>query len=352
MDTVANHDLFMRRCHTLATLGSGHVAPNPLVGCVIVKNGAIIGEGYHRKYGGPHAEVDAIMSVKNRSQLKGATLYVNLEPCNHHGKTPPCTESIIDAGISEVIIGNVDPNPIVSGSGIAFLKSKGLNVFTGVLEQDGLFLNRRFFTYHLKKRPYVILKWAKSKDGYIAPDASFRKNTIGPYWISNEKSRLLVQKWRGEEQAIMVGKGTIEADDPSLTCRYPNGENPIRIIIDPELSLGKRYKVFSDSGKVIVLNLKMSAHDGNCHYLKFEHRNAQSILKALYQEGIQSVIVEGGTNTLSFFIEENLWDESRVFTGQSIFNSGIKSPVLRFKASDTLAIDGDVLGLYLNKSAN
>ncbi|MFM7079919.1 MAG: bifunctional diaminohydroxyphosphoribosylaminopyrimidine deaminase/5-amino-6-(5-phosphoribosylamino)uracil reductase RibD [Bacteroidota bacterium] len=352
MDVVANHDLFMRRCHTLALLGLGHVAPNPLVGCVIVKNGEIVGEGYHHQYGHRHAEVDAISSVKDQSQLIGATLYVNLEPCNHHGKTPPCTEAIIAAGISKVMVGNVDPNPLVAGSGIDFLKNNGLEVTSGILERHGMFLNRRFFTFHTKKRPYVILKWANSNDGFMAPDESVRQKNRQPYWISNEKSRFMVQKWRGEEQAIMVGKKTVESDDPALTCRYPNGKNPIRIIIDPKLSLSKEYKVFSNHDKVIVLNQKYNSLKGNCQYLIFEHRNAQSILSALYHVGIQSVLVEGGSNTLSFFLLENLWDECRVFTGKGNLGAGIKAPNLHLEKSESLDIEGDELDIYVNKKAN
>lgn len=352
MANALNHELLMRRCFTLASLGLGQTAPNPLVGCVIVKDGEIIGEGFHRKYGEQHAEVNAMSNVKDQSKLLGSTIYVNLEPCNHHGKTPPCTESVVKAGVSKVIISNVDPNPLVAGSGIRYLTDKGIEVITGVCDQEGAYLNRRFLVYHKHKRPYVILKWAQTSDGFIAPVDSSRKISMEPFWISCETSRLLVHKWRSEEQSILVGRKTIEMDNPALTCRYPGGINPIRIAIDPDLKIKKSKQIFDRPGRVIVLNRLRSETSENIQYLKFKNSNARSVLDALYQEGIQSVLVEGGTHTIKQFIQEDLWDECRIFTSPNKLEKGIKSPIINRKPDDTIEISDDRLDLYLNKRHN
>lgn len=352
MVTAQNHEILMRRCFTLASLGLGQTAPNPLVGCVIVKDGEIIGEGFHRKFGERHAEVDAMSNVKEQSMLVGSTIYVNLEPCNHHGKTPPCTEAVVKAGVSKVIISNVDPNPLVAGSGIRYLKERGVEVVTGVCDQEGAYLNRRFLVYHKQKRPYVILKWAQTSDGFIAPLDSLRKNSLEPFWISCETSRLLVHKWRSEEQSILVGRKTIEMDNPALTCRYPGGINPIRIAIDPELKIAKSKRIFDRPGRVIVLNRLKSEISENIQYLKLQLTNAYSVLDTLYQQGIQSVLVEGGTHTIMQFIQDNLWDECRIFTSPTKLEKGIKSPSIKREPDDTIEVSNDRLDLYLNKMLN
>ncbi|MFM7054891.1 MAG: bifunctional diaminohydroxyphosphoribosylaminopyrimidine deaminase/5-amino-6-(5-phosphoribosylamino)uracil reductase RibD [Bacteroidota bacterium] len=343
---------FMRRCFELATRGIGYVAPNPMVGCVIVNNNQIIAEGYHENFGGHHAEVNALQYFNQLQDIErqGAVMYVSLEPCNHYGKTPPCSEAIIKSGISKVVVSNLDPNPLVAGTGLAKLKSAGLTVRHGFLEDEGAFLNRRFFVYHQKKRPYIILKWATSSDGFMAPLANERKNEKQPFWISSEPSRKLVQKWRSEEQAILVGKNTVMEDNPRLTSRHPGSKNPIRIIIDPTLSLGTELNVFQEQGRVLVLNNKQDSKVNQLEYLRFKKNDLSDLLHVLYKSGIQSVIVEGGKFTLDRFIESGLWDESRVFTASHDLNSGLKAPTLIAKPFITERIDKDVLDIFYNKT--
>jgi len=343
---------YMRRCFELASRGLGHVAPNPMVGCVIVKNGEIIAEGYHKKFGDHHAEIDALLKLDkpNAKDMHDLVMYVSLEPCNHHGKTPPCTEAIIKSGIPKVVVSNLDPNPLVSGSGIERLKSSGLVVNHGILKEEGAFLNRRFFMFHQKKRPYIILKWASSADGFMAPTANVRSKEKQPFWISSESSRKLVQQWRAEEQAIMVGKNTVIEDNPRLTSRFPGGNNPIRIIIDPELSLNSEFQVFHEQGSVLVLNNKVEVIRDNVAYLRFKKNDLEDMLHVLYRSGIQSVIVEGGKFTLERFIETGLWDESRVFNAPHDLTSGLPAPSINGKPDFTEKIEEDVLQVFYNKS--
>lgn len=344
--------MYMRRCFELASRGAGHVAPNPMVGCVIVKNGDIIAEGYHKNFGGPHAEIDALKNFKNNNSidLHNAVMYVSLEPCNHYGKTPPCNEAIIKSGISKVIVSNLDPNPLVSGRGLERLKSAGLDVGHGILQDEGAFLNRRFFAFHQKKRPYVILKWATSADGIMAPLAKLRNPEKQPFWISSDSSRKLVQKWRAEEHAILVGKNTVLEDNPRLTCRYPGGKNPIRIIIDSNLSLSKEFRVFQEQGRVIVLNNKLDSKTDYIEYLRFNSNDLGDLLHSLYRSGIQSLIVEGGKFTLEKFIESDLWDESRVFTAPHELHNGLAAPSIKVKPFLTEKIDVDTLQIFYNKT--
>ena len=298
---------YMNRCLELAKKGLGTTRPNPSVGAVLVFENQIIGEGFTSAYGGNHAEVNAINSVKNKELLSKSTLYVTLEPCSHHGKTPPCSDLIIKSKIPKVVIGVVDDNSIVAGKGIKKLKSNGVEVIVGVLEKDCKEHHKRFFTYHTKNRPYVILKWAQTKDGFIAPKT---KSEQKPVWITNKKSRQLVHQWRAEEHAILVGANTVLQDNPSLTVREVKGENPVRVILDNNNSLSKEYQVFNDEAKTLLVN----------------KTNPKEVLDVLFQNKIQSVIIEGGSKTLQSFIDTNHWDEAKVFIGDVNFGEGVLAP--------------------------
>lgn len=324
-----NDEKYMNRCIELARNGLGNVAPNPLVGCVIVHNDKIIGEGYHKFFGGPHAEVNAIHSVKNKSLLPESTIYVNLEPCTHFGKTPPCSDLIIKKEIPKVVIGTEDPYVEVSGNGIKKLKNAGCDVKTGVLQKNCKDLNKRFFTFINKKRPYIILKWAQTKNGLI--DIIRDHNSPQqPTWITNETSRNLVHKWRNEEQAIMIGRVTAEMDNPKLTNRNWGTNSPIRIVMDNELVLEKNLNMFDQSIETIIFNRKISKKDKNLEYIQFGNQNNEvaEVLDYLYNRKIQSVIIEGGEKLLSTFITDNAWDEARVFVGDKSFKEGVRAPTI------------------------
>ena len=340
---MKTHEYFIDKCISLARKGALDVSPNPMVGCVIVNNGEIIGEGYHKEYGKNHAEVNAIHSVKDKSELKNSILYVNLEPCCHHGKTPPCTDLIVKYNIPKVVIGCIDTFSKVSGQGMKKLKDNSVEVIYGVLEKECTELNKRFFCYHTKKRPYIILKWAKSKDNFIAPI-----NQEKPFWMTSEKSKKLVHSWRAEEDAILVGRKTVVADNPSLTVRMSKGKNPIRIIIDKELSLDKKSNVFDDQAETIVFNNIKSAIINKTTYLKADFNNLnQDILNQLYNRSILSLIIEGGTITINSFIEKNLYDEIRVFTSDELLEKGINSPELPdINLIKTSIINNDKLEVY------
>ncbi|RXG15526.1 diaminohydroxyphosphoribosylaminopyrimidine deaminase [Leeuwenhoekiella aestuarii] len=338
----------MSRCLQLAKNGLGNTYPNPMVGSVIVCDDIIIGEGWHQKAGQPHAEVNAVNSVKKTELLKKSTIYVSLEPCSHYGKTPPCSDLIIAKGIKKVIIGTVDPFAEVAGRGIKKLLDAGCEVLVGVLEKECQNLNKRFFTFHQKKRPYVILKWAESLDGFIAPETESR-NKKKPVWITNKTSQQLVHKWRAEEQSILVGTNTVKADNPSLTTRDWAGDSPTRIIIDRNLSLSKEATVFDQKAPTLILTALEVENKNNLKFSKvdFNQNLPSQICEILYSEGLQSVIIEGGAQTLQSFINEKLWDEARVFKGNLIFNSGIKAPVLTaIQNSESTTINGDTLTLY------
>ena len=330
------HEKYIKRCIEIAENGLGSTAPNPMVGCVIVRNKKIIGEGFTSPYGGVHAEVNAINSVENKSLLRDATLYVTLEPCSHHGKTPPCSDLIIKYEIPEVVIGCKDDNPKVAGKGIHKLQESDCKVVTGVLEAECKYHHRRFFTFHKKKRPYIILKWAQTEDGFMAP---LKKNKNRPVWITNKQTKQLVHKWRTEEQAILVGTRTVIDDNPKLTVREYNGRNPIRIVIDKNKSLAKDYSVFDSSAKTIVLSKDQ---------LDFSKPLASQICQQLYKANINSVIVEGGKKTLQTYINANLWDEARVLTGAKQFKKGLKAPVINGRKSTERKMKSDVLKIYLN----
>ena len=330
------HEKYIKRCLEIAKSGLGKTAPNPMVGCVIVHKSKIIGEGFTSTYGGNHAEVNAIESVPDKSLLKEATIYVSLEPCSHFGKTPPCSELIANHQIPEAVIGCIDDNPEVSGKGIKKLRENGCNVTVGILEKECKEHHKRFFTFHNKKRPYIILKWATSDDGFLAP---LEKEEQKPVWITNTYSRQLVHKWRDEEQAILVGANTVIKDNPSLTTRDIKGKSPVRIIVDTYGSLSKDFSVFDESGKTILIS--KSDLDLNLPL-------PQQICEILYEHNINSVIIEGGTKTLQLFINENLWDEARVFTGNVSLENGIKAPKLIGNLTRQETVKSDLLSIYTN----
>lgn len=335
----------MDRAFELAALGLGHVSPNPLVGCVIVKDGTIVGEGYHMKYGESHAEVNAINSVKDKSLLEGAEIYVTLEPCTHYGKTPPCVDLIMKYGFQKVIIANEDPNPIVAGKGIRKLIDSGYNVVTGVNAEMGKRINRRFFTNILKKRPYIILKWAQTADGYIARENYESK------WISNPYSRMLVHKWRAEEDAIMVGTKTAAYDNPSLTVREWEGRNPVRIVIDKDRSLDPSLNLFDRREKTICFNIELDKEEENISFIKLndDENFLLNVFENLLPRNIGSVLVEGGTALLQSLIKSNLYDEIRVFKCPVQFSAGIKAPQIPLHDYSTDEILKDQLYIYLRK---
>ncbi|CAL2103140.1 Diaminohydroxyphosphoribosylaminopyrimidine deaminase / 5-amino-6-(5-phosphoribosylamino)uracil reductase [Tenacibaculum sp. 190130A14a] len=341
------HEKYIQRCLELAKKGIGTTRPNPSVGAVIVHNDVIIGEGYTNPYGGPHAEVNAISSVKNESLLKEATIYVTLEPCSHFGKTPPCADLIVEKQLKRVVIGCVDTNSLVAGKGIERLKKAGCEVIVGVLEEKCFEHHKRFFTVQNKKRPYIILKWAETKDGYVAP---LEKEAQKPVWISNEYSQQLVHKWRAEEHAILVGTNTVIADNPSLTVRSWSGLNPIRVVIDKSLRIPNTATVLDGKVKTIVLTEKSKEDsEGICYeQIDFEKEIVQQIIEMLQKHKIQSVIIEGGAQTLQSFINANLWDEARVFVGNSKFKNGVKAPLLNVGATSEEKIDKDILKIYRN----
>ena len=331
----------MRRCIELASKNVGYTYPNPLVGSVIVCDNKVIGEGSHAKYGESHAEVNAINSVKDKRLLKNSTLYVNLEPCNHYGKTPPCTEAIINNNIKKVVIGSQDPNKLVNGSGIEKLRSSGCNVSVGILDKECDELNKRFFTYHKLKRPFIILKWAESKDGFISPIKSF--NTLKKVnWISGEDAKKLSHKWRSEEHSILVGVQTIIDDDPVLTTRFVKGRSPIRLVLDPNSRIPIDSRILSDTVKTIILSKRENRLITN--YTKaIEFDNINLIIESLYKMNIQSIIVEGGTKTINHFLSNNLWDSIRVFKSSKNITDGIKSPDLDFSKFSKSEIGDDIL---------
>ncbi len=342
------HEKYIKRCIELAQNGLGSTYPNPMVGSVIVHEGKIIGEGWHRKAGEAHAEVNAINSVQDEKLLKNSTIYVSLEPCSHFGKTPPCSDLIVAKGIRRVVIGTMDPFAKVAGRGIKKLMDAGCEVKVGILEEDCLELNKRFFTFHKKKRPYIILKWAQTGDGFIAPETRTEKR---PVWITNKYSGQMVHKWRSEEAAILVGTNTVLEDNPSLNVRKWTGENPVRIVIDKELKISKDFSVLDGKQKTIVLCGKDQTSDNkNLVFQKidFSENIAEAICGILYQNELQSVIIEGGRNTLQQFIDSNIWDEARVFTGSTYFERGIKAPEFFKKPDQEKTIERDQLKIYRN----
>ena len=341
------HEKYMQRCLELATKGRNHVAPNPMVGCVIIRDGQIIGEGYHQQYGEAHAEVNAINSVVDKKLLKEATLYVNLEPCAHFGKTPPCSELIVRMGIPKVIIGCQDSYSEVSGKGIERMRQAKIDVTVGILEKESRDLNRRFFTYHEQKRPYVILKWAQTLDGYMDV---IRKpqDPIGVNWITHSNLKLPVHKWRAEESAIMVGGMTALNDNPHLGTREWYGENPLRILVNQNMDLPRDLQIFDNSIPTIVFTQQPQADKANlkCIYTNFSKDLHKQILDKLYSMEIQSVIIEGGQMLLQSFIDANIWDEVRVLVGDKSFGEGLRAPVLNAKFKASCRYENDTILFY------
>jgi diaminohydroxyphosphoribosylaminopyrimidine deaminase/5-amino-6-(5-phosphoribosylamino)uracil reductase len=348
---VTEHEKYMQRCLELAALGMGNVSPNPMVGAVVVIDTVIIGEGYHHKYGEAHAEVNAINQViSNFSDwaelLDQSTLYVSLEPCAHYGKTPPCADLIIKHKIPRVVIGCRDPFEAVNGKGIEKLIAAGVDVTVGVLEKECQWLNRRFITRVQKQRPYVILKWAQTQNGFFAPEDQSQ------FWISGLESRKLVHQWRGEEDAVLVGKNTAAVDNPQLNVRLGQGRNPKRVVIDRRLELNKNLNVFDQSVETLVFNEIKTDIEGNIKYIAledFDRYVPQYILYQLYLQDIQSVIIEGGAHTLNSFIEAGLWDEARIFTGPDTLEKGIRSPEISGIAEGEFCIGNDKLLILLSR---
>lgn len=337
----------MQRCLELAKNGLGTTRPNPTVGCVIVCDDIIIGEGYTSPYGGNHAEVNAIASVKNKDLLKKATLYVTLEPCNHHGKTPPCSDLIVKSKIPKVVIGVIDQHNIVAGKGITHLENNGCEVIVGVLEDECRAHHKRFFTFHTKKRPYIILKWAETKDGFID---SFREKDgeKKPNWISNSYSRQLVHKWRSEEHAILVGTNTVITDNPKLNVRKWSGENPIRLVLDNSLRIPLDSHVFDGLVETIVFTSSKSLFSDKkenliVEYVDYSKDVPKQICDILYKNNIQSVLIEGGAQTLRGFLNADLWDEARIFIGNKKFGKGLESPKVIGALESVEEIDTDIL---------
>jgi len=337
----------MSRCLRLAELGAGYVAPNPMVGAVLVYEDKIIGEGYHQKYGEAHAEVNCINSVseQHKNLVEKSALYVSLEPCSHYGKTPPCADLIIKNKIKKVIIGCKDIYKEVAGSGIQKLRNAGLEVAVGILEKECTQLNKRFFTFHQQFRPYIILKWAQSANGKIG---SVEKRIL----ISNDYSNRVAHRWRSEEAAILVGTRTALHDDPLLTTRLWNGKDPVRIAIDKNLILPQTLKLFNADSKTIIYNLRQASTAENLVYIKLEKENfIDQILQSLFEMNIQSVMIEGGSNTLQSFIDAGLWDEARIITNKElIIENGIAAPEMKgFLLEKRLEYDTDVINFYSRK---
>lgn len=341
---MTSEERFMKRALDLAQLGKGKVSPNPMVGCVVVHQGLIIGEGYHQQYGGPHAEVNAIQSVEDREKLNEATVYVSLEPCSHFGKTPPCADLLVESQVKKVVICNLDPNPLVAGRGIQKLRDAGIEVVEGVLAEEGHLINQAFFTFMSKKRPAIILKWAQTADGYVARDNFDSK------WISNSLSRKWVHKWRAEVDAIMVGTNTAHYDNPKLNVRSWHGNHPLRVVLDKQLRLSNSLSLFDQSIPTVCYNLKKaeSLHQLDYALLSNTECLLEEILADLYQRKCQSLFVEGGSKLLNTFISLDLWDEARVFKSLQSFGSGIPAPGINQPWVEERAVIQDRLYIYRN----
>ena len=337
-------EMYMSRCIQIATNGLGTTYPNPFVGSVIVHNNKIIGEGFTSEYGGPHAEVNAINSVKNPELLKESTLYVTLEPCSHHGKTPPCADLIIKKEIPRVVIGTLDPFSKVNGQGYLRLLKNGVDVTLNILENECLELNKRFLTFHQKKRPYIILKWAQTEDGYMGRD-DIQK------WITNQYSKQLVHKWRTEEEAILVGKNTALIDNPQLNSRLWNGKNPLRIAIDKNLAIPRSFHLFDQSQPTVIFNSLEDFEEEKLILKKidFSEKIVPQIIDYLYKHNIQSLIIEGGSDTIQYFIETNLWDEARILSSDTIWNEGILAPRLKGTRIGKYRFLNDELNIFENR---
>lgn len=345
---MSTPQIFMQRCLDLALLGMGDVAPNPMVGCVIVHDGIIIGEGYHQKFGQPHAEVNAIRSVKNPELLTQSTIYVSLEPCSHFGKTPPCSDLIIETRIPKVVIGTIDPFAKVAGKGIERMKNAGIEVEVGVLENECRELNRRFFTFHEKKRPYILLKWAQTLDGFIDTD---RTETQHPTWITNAFAKRLVHKQRSEESAILIGTNTAQYDNPALTVREWTGNQPIRMVIDRTSRLDQSLHIFDGKAQTWTFTGVDKPDSENLKFIRliFDQDILPQMLSELYNRDVLSVIVEGGNVLLNSFLDAGLWDEAFVYTGNQFFGKGVAAPKISGETIGFEKLDDCKLHVLRNK---
>lgn len=341
---------YMQRCLQLAAIGGGYVAPNPMVGAVLVVGDKIIGEGYHKKFGQPHAEPNAIKAVKNHEELKQATLYVNLEPCSHYGKTPPCAHLIVKCGIPRVVIGTLDPNPKVSGRGVQILRDAGIEVTVGVLEEACNELNKRFFVFQRNNRPYILLKWAQTSDGFI--DIVRQSSAETPLLISNEITKQLTHKMRAENQAIMVSTNTVILDNPSLTVRYWSGKNPTRIALDRLGRIPTDSQLLNGEQSTLIFTEQTQSNIDNLRYLKinFDQNCLDAVLKLLFENLIHSVLVEGGSKLLNSFIEKGYWDEAHVEVSPQKTGQGISAPVLNCNPDSLSVIEKHKIYKYKNKS--
>ena len=344
--------IFMQRCLELAALGNGKVAPNPLVGAVLVVDNKIIAEGYHQNFGGAHAEVNAINAVADQSLLSKATLYVNLEPCAHFGKTPPCADLVINSGIREVVVAQVDPFEKVAGNGIAKMQAAGIEVHVGLMEAEAKWLNRRFIHFVTHKKPYVILKWAQTMSGYIAPYA--HQMSKEAFEEKRHITGLLVQKqvhkWRTEETAILVGRNTVVTDNPALNARAWLGKNPLRIVVDRMLKLDHSYKVFDGQTPTWIVNSMKAESLPNLEYVYFEPTEnwTDVLLNKMYHAGHQSLIIEGGSSILNHVIASNLWQEAQVFYTPKHFKDGVPAPHISGQLTETFELDQSVFKRYTN----
>lgn len=344
--------IFMQRCLELAALGNGKVAPNPLVGAVLVVDNKIIAEGYHQNFGGAHAEVNAINAVADQSLLSKATLYVNLEPCAHFGKTPPCADLVINSGIRKVVVAQVDPFEKVAGNGIAKMQAAGIEVHVGLMEAEAKWLNRRFIHFVTHKKPYVILKWAQTMSGYIAPYA--HQMSKEEFEEKRHITGLLVQKqvhkWRTEESAILVGRNTVVTDNPALNARAWLGKNPLRIVVDRMLKLDHSYKVFDGQTPTWIVNSVKAESLPNLEYVYFEPTEnwTDVLLNKMYQAGHQSLIIEGGSSILNHVIASNLWQEAQVFYTPKHFKDGVSAPHISGHLAETFELDQSIFKRYIN----
>lgn len=340
-------ETFMMRCIQLAKNGLGTTTPNPMVGCVIVYNNKIIGEGWHYASGQPHAEVMAIQSVKNPELLSQATLYVSLEPCSYTGKTPPCSDLIIEKRIPRVRIGSIDPHPNVSGKGIERLRKAGIEVASGLCKTECDTLNKRFFTFHIKKRPFILLKWAATKDGFIAPEVQEQGKA---FWISSPISKQQTHLWRSQEASILVGTNTVIKDNPKLDTREVYGKSPVRLSIDKDLKIPASYHLLQKDIPTVIFTYQQRDSSKNLTYFVLDSTQPipQQILEYCYQNNLQSILIEGGTQLLQSFIDASLWDEARVFTGKSLLHKGIPQPKLNTIAYRQEKSGTDSLSYYKN----
>ncbi len=344
--TISSHEKYIKRCLELALLGRGNVSPNPMVGAVIVYNHTIIGEGYHMRFGGAHAEVNAINAVKDKSLLQKSIIYVSLEPCSHHGKTPPCADLIIKSKIPHVVIASMDSNAVVCGNGINKLKIAGIRVEVGILEEEAKTLNVAFNLFQTKKRPHIILKWAESADGFIDTLRDTKHGNAAQ--ISNSISSLWVHKMRSETDAILVGRNTVNVDNPSLTTRKWFGKNPLRVIIDSNLTTKRNRHVFNGEEPTLIFNVKENRIQNNLEWIKLDSSKdlLPQLLTELHFRKIQSLLVEGGAFTTQQFIDNSLFDKCVIIKSEMELKKGVKAPQIDSSNFKTLKINNDQLFYY------